>query len=342
MNVKQSGYIVSPLYDGVFFIFSPLLALAIGIGISGTSFSDEPVTFLGIDGSYASIFLGVFVFAHLALVFFRSHANAYVFSQFPYRFTIVPLALFAAMASSYWILIPMGVLAIWWDVYHSSLQTFGIGRIYDARRGNGATVGRRLDYLLNILLYTGPVLAGATLMDHVEYFEGFSDLGNVFFTSVPAYVESNRRYLTWGVLVLGIPFLIYYVYSYWRLIRQGYQVPFQKVCLLASTGLCSIYTWGFNSFGEAFFIMNLFHAWQYFALVWITENKNMLKVFRLEGIRLGKLILFVLFIGIAFGFGWWSEVTLPDNQMLMSLFMTVSIMHFWYDGFIWSVRRKQV
>ena len=50
--------------------------------------------------------------------------------------------------------------------------------------------------------------------------------------------------------------------------RQGYRVSMQKVWLLASTALCSIYTWGFDSFGQAFFIMNFFHAWQYFALVW--------------------------------------------------------------------------
>jgi hypothetical protein len=41
-----------------------------------------------------------------------------------------------------------------------------------------------------------------------------------------------------------------------------------KGLLLFLTGVCSIYAWGFNPFGLAFFIMNVFHAWQYFALIW--------------------------------------------------------------------------
>jgi hypothetical protein len=74
------------------------------------------------------------------------------------------------------------------------------------------------------------------------------------------------------VLGLGSGFLVYYVYSYWQLHKRGYQVSFLKVYLLASTGLCSIFTWGFNSFVEAFFIMNFFHALQYFSLVWFSEK----------------------------------------------------------------------
>ena len=30
------------------------------------------------------------------------------------------------------------------------------------------------------------------------------------------------------------------------------------------------------------------------------------------------------------------------SAWLFSLFIVISLMHFWYDGFVWSVRRKQV
>ena len=62
----------------------------------------------------------------------------------------------------------VGVLAVWWDVYHSSLQTFGFGRIYDAKVKNNPTTGRRLDYWMNLFLYLGPVLAGAHFADHIR------------------------------------------------------------------------------------------------------------------------------------------------------------------------------
>ena len=31
-----------------------------------------------------------------------------------------------------------------------------------------------------------------------------------------------------------------------------------------------------------------------------------------------------------------------SNRTLICVTMTISIMHFWYDGFIWSVRKRQV
>ena len=56
------------------------------------------------------------------------------------------------------------------------------------------------------------------------------------------------------ILAVGIPFMVYYLLAYRRYHRQGYKVSFQKVALLLSTAACSIYAWGFNSFGEAFFV----------------------------------------------------------------------------------------
>ena len=141
---------------------------------------------------------------------------------------------------------------------------------------------------------------------------------------------------------VGTPFVAGYVYRYWQYQRQGYHVSMQKVLLLASTALCSIYTWGFDTFGQAFFIMNFFHAWQYFALVWHIESKNMTSAFRLVGIPWGKPIALVLFLVVAFGYGLFSEVSSGEWRFTADLVIVVSIMHFWYDGFIWSVRKRQV
>ncbi len=340
--VKSSKYIANPLYDYIFFIYSPLIALWLGIVISGTDFADKDANLLGHEAPLASILIGTFIMAHLVIVFFRSHLNREIFKLYPLRFTLIPVALFVAISSSTWAAVIVSVLATWWDVYHSGMQTFGLGRIYDMKRGNNPALGRRLDRWLNLLLYTGPILAGATLMDHVNDFSEFDDVGAVFFTSIPATVESNRRYLTWAVLLVGVPFLIYYVFAYWRLHRQGYQVSFQKVALLVSTGLCSIFTWGLNTFGEAFFIMNFFHALQYFAIVWWMEKKNLTAVLGLQNSPIGKPLALVVLLAVGFGYGFWAEVSDGNNEAAYSLIMVISIMHFWYDGFIWSVRKKQV
>ncbi|HRI11098.1 MAG TPA: hypothetical protein PKW35_24940 [Nannocystaceae bacterium] len=335
---SRSRSIAGPIYDLVFFIGSPLWALVLGIAVARTPLSTARVTLFGHSDSPAGIFIGSLIMAHLGLVFVRSHANREIFRRFPLRFTVVPLALFAAIYTSEWALVSVSVLATWWDVYHSSLQTFGLGRIYDLRAGNDAQAGRRLDYLLNLLLYAGPILAGATLMAHVGDFEEFEAVGSAFFTSIPAAVESRARWLTWGVVGIGVPFLTYYVLAYVRLARRGYRVSPHKVALYAITGLCSIFTWGFDSFGEAFFIMNLFHAVQYFALVWWTERANLTRLLhaRRQGAALAAMV------GAAGLYGVWAELCDPDNRLALGVVSVVSIMHFWYDGFIWSARRREV
>jgi hypothetical protein len=142
-------------------------------------------------------------------------------------------------------------------------------------------------------------------------------------------------------LAIGVPFLVYYVFAYWRLHRQGYRVSAPKVVLLVSTAACSIYTWGFNTFGEAFFIMNFFHALQYFALVWWMERKSMVRLFHLGGMRRGQAVGLALFLAIGLGFGFWAEF-FGNSDVAVHLILVVSIMHFWYDGFIWSVQRRHV
>ncbi|MGI0116196.1 hypothetical protein [Zooshikella sp. RANM57] len=335
-------FIVSPFYDSIFFIFSPIIALVLGYFIYKTGWGEATFIYHGEEKSITNVFIGSLIMAHLVIVFFRSHGNRVINKQFPIPFFLVPILLYVGMVSSLWVLVCMSVLATWWDVYHSGLQTFGLGRIYDAKTGNNAEVGRRLDYFLNLYLYAGPILAGITLFDHVEDFDEFNAVGSVFFTSIPAYAESYQCYLVYFVLGTGIPFFCYYLYTYYYYSNKGYQVSSQKVMLLVSTGICSIYSWGFNSFGEAFFIMNFFHAVQYFAIVWHNEKGNMSKLFGVSNIPFSKMITLLIYLLLAFSYGIWAEFTMAENDYIYALLLLVSILHFWYDGFIWSVRKKHI
>lgn len=368
---SQSGYIVSPVYDCLFFLYSPLLALLLGILITLTPLANEQSRVFGFDHFPSDLFMGTFIAAHLVAVFFRSHGNMTVFQEYPLRFTVVPVLLYGAMWFSTWIFISVTVLGIWWDVYHSGMQTFGLGRIYDRCAGNkDPKLGRELDKWFNILLYIGPILAGASLLSHVDYFTQYQKIINdlqatafdpasasflnrqvhqfesvlsQFFVEVPVYANDYSWLLRVFVLGVGTPFLIYYLYSYWQLSKSGYKVSKQKVILYAGTGFCSIYTWGFNSFGQAFFIMNFFHALQYFALIWWSEKKSIQRLFGAEKLKFGAALAFILFIGLTFAYGFWTTYQLTSTpKAIWTLAMVVSIMHFWYDGFIWSVRKKQI
>ncbi len=61
---------------------------------------------------------------------------------------------------------------------------------------------------------------------------------------------------------------------------------------------------------------------------------------RLRGGQSGALLAYLgsmLFLGAACENG-----TRSDLQWALSLGLVVTLVHFWYDGFIWSVRRREV
>ncbi len=334
----RSPYIVGPFYDWAFFLLPPLLALGLGIAISGSAFSDVPVRFLGQEKTGAGLLVGSLIHAHLVAVFFRSHGNPAIFRLYPVRFLVVPVLAWAAIRGSVVVAAAATVLATFWDVWHSGLQTFGFARIYERNRGNPPESARRLDFWLNHLLYAGPILAGATMLDHFQSFEAFGDVGLPWLASVPAHMTDTHRAWTLGVLAVGGAFLAFYVVACLRLARRGQPPSFHKVFLLVTTGACSIYTWGFNSWGEAFFIMNLTHAVQYLALVWAQERGNLQRRLRVKSVGLAL----ALFLGPVLLYGVGAELLDPDREGLWALTLVVSLMHFWYDGFIWSVGRRQV
>ena len=344
-----SGFIIGPIADSLLIIGAPLVALVIAMPLYALPPSNFAFSILGETADARQVFVLSFIMAHLFLVFFRSHANLEIFRAYPIRFTVVPLGLLFATALSPWIMGIVGVVAVWWDVYHSSLQTFGFGRIYDAKKKNSPMAGRRLDFWLNLVLYTGPVLAGVNFAKHLDAScESMqflaakpSAISALILQEGPVYLTSHQRYLSVAVLMIGVPYLVYYIYSYYRLQQQGYQVSSQKFWLLVITGSVSIYVWGFCTFLDAFWIMNFFHALQYFAIVGFTEKSNLARLFRVERFAFGKALAIVWVVAICFLYGIWAGYY-STGPWMNGVVLTTSIMHFWYDGFIWSVKKKQV
>lgn len=338
----KSPYFFNIWTDAALIILSPLLALLCGIGVSYSPWSAKIYSVNGAAESAAGIAVGILTMAHLVIVIARGYMNPAVLKRFKKRLIIGPAILFTGMMLSSWVLVLTFVIAVWWDVYHSSLQTFGIGRIYDMRAGNSANAGRQLDRGLNLLLYAGPVVSGLTFWEHIVHLRKFESVGTPLLARIPAFAISHQKYITWFFIFSGSLYILYYLMMYRKLRINGYIISVQKTWLFASTGLCSVFTWGFNPFGQAFFIMNLFHAVQYFALIWWSEGSNVRDVLGLQKIKQGNSVALILFFGSALLYGVWAKLWGESSHLGLSILLTVSIMHFWSDGFIWSVRRSHV
>ena len=178
---SSGGYIAGAWYHSIFFLFPPLIALVLGVGLSFTVLGEAKVYFMRWDHEFVVWFLEPFIMAHLVAVVYRSRLNGAVFRRFPLRFTVVPLAFFLAMGFPTTALVTVSVAATFWDVCHSGMHTFGLGRVYDARADNDPRLGRRLDAVFNLLIYVRPIAAGVMLMDHVGNFKKIRSRRRRFF-----------------------------------------------------------------------------------------------------------------------------------------------------------------
>jgi len=163
----------------------------------------------------------------------------------------------------------------------------------------------------------------------------------LFSQKTPDFLLEHQAYIAAAILAVGVPFVLYYLYSYYRLQQKGYRVSWQKVWLLIIASTVSIYCWGFHSFIDAFWVMNFFHALQYFAIVIFAEKRNLSHLFRVESYSYGGVLAAFWVVCFSMLFGVWS-VFFAEGGWPLSLALTTSIMHFWYDGFVWSVAKKQV
>ena len=340
-----SGYMVSPFYDSVFFIGSPLIALAIGLALGHVWFPALLKPEHAIEGgeTWIKLFIAVWTYSHLCAVLFRSHGNPEIYAQFRFRFTVVPLVLFICLLISERLLVTAFVLIVYWDIYHSSMQNFGFCRIYDAKRGNPPDKGRELDIMINHFLYIGPIFGGLGFITTVKFIERFATIGwyqPIHFSNLLIIMQPHLQTL---VAATGAVFLLYYLHRYLQLRAEGYRFSPQKLCLLVSVGISSIWAWVFLSPFLAFFVANFYHALQYFAIVWAKEKKNIRQVARIPDKGHGGAATFIMYIAILIAAGLAYEFHARVSIRWGGAFFTViALMHFWYDSFIWSVRKKAV
>lgn len=340
---KGLGYIVSPTYDTIFFILAPLIALLLVFTITSESWVLKPQNFFGLEQNTFAFFIAVWTNAHLIAVAFRSHANPEVFNRFRLRFTAVPVVLFVGLMASEWLLAAALVLAVFWDVYHTSMQNFGFCRIYDAKQGNPRDKGRSLDLWLNHFLYIGPIIVGVNLMPHLSAVTAFRRVGWETPAAMLMWIEPHRTTINAIVLGSGTLLLIAYVVVYYRWSREGYHISRHKIALMVSTGLVCGYSWTFLGPGRAFFVANFYHALQYFAIVWSTERKNISKIAGGGNKSWSRPAALILFLVVSFSIGTVHYVGSElQVRWILSFGLVIALMHFWYDGFVWSVRKGHV
>ena len=336
-------YISSRKLDSFFIIGMPILALlTISIACEPRAQSGE---FLYNPKTPLWLLIGanLLTHSHVLLVFLRSHVNRDVFKRFPLQFTGIPLIMLAVMWGSPFFFGIMGFIAVYWDEWHSLMQTFGFGRIYDAKLGNDVNVGRKLDMGMCFVLGFLPHVIALTFLPEAvrtDGLHGYMDLDIGVAEKFGPYLSAFQLPL----ILLGVGYVVFYIYHYQKLKKNGYQFPKTKLALFATTGISAITIASFYSVADAAIFGNIYHALQYYFIVYIsegnlvskkfgikTENKKMILAFFCLVIITGTLVLAMV-----------RSKTEHALGLIGCFWLLTSLLQFWYDVFIWSVRKLDI
>jgi hypothetical protein len=207
---------------------------------------------------------------------------------------------------------------------------------------------------VNHTVYIGPLIVGASFIPTIDGLAQFQVVGWRWPSELLAWLAANQATLGNVVLVAGSAFVIYYVAAYQALARQGHRISRQKVGLLTSAALVTIFAFGTLDWFLAYAVTSLYHGLQYFGIVWWTERGHLGEQTRLAGKLPALALLFALSIVLA-GLGYEAALQVGTREVASGLLtggqgpfwifpipFVISLMHFWWDGFVWSVQRKEV
>src|SRR6266446_283000 len=273
----------------------------------------------------------------------RAYGDRALFERFKWRFIFAPLFLLAVCTAFFWCDLK-GILLIvfFWGVWHGLMQTYGFCRIYDAKTGTFDTLTRRLDFAMCVIWFaTAVALSPYRLSDTLDT---YYMCGGPFIP--PSVVQLGQGL----ILLLAVAVSGLFVAHFCRLWIIGKRPNPVKVALLVTS---IAFWWYCNNLvanilvGIALF--EVFHDVQYLSLVWIYNRNRVEKDSNIGGFmrfvfrRSGSLI--GLYVGLVFAYGSLSyfnaHLGIETVKRILTGVVTAStLLHFYYDGFIWKVRER--
>lgn len=341
-TTPKPWYIHTKKSDLLFIILCPLLSFLLVLAICEPRMKNGAFLYGKETPYWFAIASTMLTHMHVLLIFVRSHLNQTVFKRYKYRFTLIPLIILLSMWISPLLFGALGILAFYWDEWHSIMQTFGFGRIYDSRIGNDPVMGRKMDMGMCFVLGLLPHLILLTYLPDSQRSEGLIE----YFEMSESMIKNYGWVL--GALriplyTFGIGYALFYLQRYRSLRKSGYKIPMAKLGLFAVTGVTTILTASFFTVADGIFFGNIYHALQYVFIVFVSERSNLSEITGLKqkhnkGVN---LLYFLVIIPFMLVFAGLRQMT-SALPYLAAFWLLTSLMHFWFDGFIWSVRRQDV
>ncbi len=330
---KKSLWILDSWRDLVLYVGTPLL-LVPAFALAQARWSPQDIY----------LFVAAFgAMGHHLPGMIRAYGDRALFERFKWRFILAPLFLLAVCSAFFWWDLK-GILLVvfFWGVWHGLMQTYGFCRIYDAKTGTFDALTRRLDFAMCVIWFaTAVALSPYRLSDTLDT---YYMCGGPF---IPASIIHFGQQL---ILLAAIAVSVLFILHFGRMWLVGHRPNPVKLALLVT----SIAFWWYCNNLVANIIVGIalfevFHDVQYLSLVWIYNRNRVEKDSNIGGFmrfvfrRSGSLI--GLYVGLVFAYGsvayFNAHLGIENIKRVLTGVVTAStLLHFYYDGFIWKVRER--
>ena len=330
---KKSLWILNSWRDLVLYVGTPLLLLP-AFALAQARWSPQDIY----------LFVAAFgAMGHHLPGMIRAYGDRALFERFKWRFILAPLFLLTVcVAFFWWDLRGILLVVFFWGVWHGLMQTYGFCRIYDAKTGTFDALTRRLDFATCVIWFaTAVALSPYRLSDTLDT---YYMCGGPFIA--PSIIHHGQQLILLAAIVVSVLFILHFA----RMWIVGHRPNPVKLALLVTS---IAFWWYCNNLvanilvGIALF--EVFHDVQYLSLVWIYNRNRVEKDSNIGGFmrfvfrRSGSLI--GLYVGLVFAYGsvayFNAHLGMENIKRILTGVVTAStLLHFYYDGFIWKVRER--
>src|SRR5438128_4869042 len=330
---RRNLWILDSWRDLILYVCTPLLLVPMFILAQARWSAEDIYLFVAAFGAMGHHLPGMI----------RAYGDRALFQRFKWRFIFAPIFLVVVCVMFFWWdLKGIVLVAFIWGVWHGMMQTYGFCRIYDAKVGSFAALTRRLDFALCGIWFATAVLLSSQRMTDV--LESYYSAGGPFIP--PALFRTEQQVFLTLALAVSVLFLGNFI---WMWIRGKRPHPIKIVLLITSIS----FWWYCNNIVASILVgialFEVFHDVQYLSLVWIYNRNRVEKDSSIGGFmrflfrRSGSLV--GLYVGLIFAYGalgyFNAHLGIETVKRVLTGVVTAStLLHFYYDGFIWKVRER--
>ena len=324
----RQQYIGSPVFDWLFLIGSPLLAVAVVLGGARLLPSDRVEYYV----------LTFMALGHHVPTFLRAYGDPDEFARNRFQLLVVPLCILPIVIGLVLVDARLLALIFVWDQYHFARQHYGFMRIYDVKAGATSPFDTKLDQWFCYSSFVA-ILAHSGFYGFM-FADTFYDFGVAF----PAWLVESIEHGSLAVaIVVGAA---YAARLQWR-VAHGLPVAWLKLAISASS--LGVWLYAYVILSDAFqsyAISSFFHCLQYDAFAWHYNRRKARSLEPTRGNALFRRIHEIrqlwLYALVILSYGAFSstgkEAWMP---LVLALNTTTGLLHYYFDSFIWRVRRAE-